>query len=89
MTRSARYHAKRRATLLERLGGECANCGSTDSLEVHHVHNDGEANRAKLGNAGEITRLLGLPIPELHEQVALLCQDDHITATSYRRRYMR
>ncbi len=89
MTRSARYHARRRTALLERLGGACAKCGTTDQLEVHHVHNDGQARRAAAGNAGEITRLLGLPIPDLNEQAQLLCADDHHTATAYRRRFMR
>jgi len=33
-----RYHRKRRA-LIDRLGGECVQCGSSEHLQFHHVDN--------------------------------------------------
>lgn len=80
----ARYHANRRKSLLSRLSPACESCGRipTPSLplgfmQVNHVHGHGGAQRAALGNAGEITRLLKLTDAELHAEVNALCVDCH------------
>lgn len=82
MTKSARYHARRRTLLLARLGGACESCFVRDaSLEIDHIHGGGNDARRSKGNAGEITRLLSLPDPILYATVQALCPPCHADKT--------
>ncbi len=77
-TADARYHARRRTRLFDRLGWTCARCGQGSlkpaSLHVDHVHGD----RNGVNTKQELTRLLRLSEAELHEQVQTLCPPCHI-----------
>lgn len=79
LTRSARYHARRRARLVRRLGSLCRSCGAGPgaTLQVAHLNGDGGLHRASRGSAGEITRLLSLADEELHREAALMCAPCH------------
>lgn len=82
MSKSARYHARRRVELLTRLGGSCNVCYTPDAmLEIDHIHGGGNEARRERGNAGEITRLLGLPLEALTAQVQALCPPCHADKT--------
>lgn len=83
-TPDARYHARRRARLVSALGSTCAGCGARSTLsrpagwlEIDHTHGGGTELRAANGNAGEVTRLLGLSESDLFAQVRLLCPACH------------
>lgn len=59
MTRSARYHARRRTAVLTLLGGACEECFTRDAaLEIDHVHSTGHAERRTYGHAEFISRIL-------------------------------
>lgn len=83
MTKYARYHANRRARLIERLGTACAECFIPDAqVEIDHIRGGGNEYRSARGNAGEISRLLSLPDHLLHEQAQLLCPPCHKAKTA-------
>lgn len=79
-SRSARYHARRRTRLMDRLGAICERCSDTERarLQIAHIHGDGGQHRKARGNAGEITRLLALPLEILTEEVTLMCAPCHV-----------
>lgn len=85
MTRSARYHARRRQRLFDRLGNTCNSCGFdslfTGPLQIDHRKGGGNENRRLRGTAGEITYLLSLPDSILHEFVQPLCEPCHEAKT--------
>jgi len=39
MVSTINYYYKKRAKLIDRLGGHCYRCGCVDDLEFHHVNN--------------------------------------------------
>jgi hypothetical protein len=96
-TRSARYHRRRKARLIARIGGEhlgclpvCAKCGygpqDGTPLQIAHMRGNGGVERKARGNAGEITRLLSLPEEILLDEVTLMCEPCHVahdTAAGY------
>lgn len=82
MSASARYHRRRRATLLARLGSACAHCRTQSGpLHVDHVYNNGVQARSTRGNAGEISYMLALPQPALRAYAQLLCVPCHDAKT--------
>lgn len=69
------YYRKRRAKIVEYMGGKCALCGSTDGLEVDHV------DRSKKSfSVGDRLTLESL-IEEL-EKCQLLCGECHKKKTA-------
>lgn len=78
LSRSARYHRTRRTRLLNALGRSCTFCGADVPVQIAHLHGNGGSQRRSLGNAGEITRLLGLSLEQLCQEVALLCGPCHV-----------
>lgn len=90
MTSSARYHARRKARLHDRLGRTCASCGFHESftgpMHVDHRFNNGIQARRERGTAGEITHMLALPDSILHEYAQLLCEPCHEDKTLRRSR---
>lgn len=86
MSKSARYHARRRTALIARLGSSCNECYTPDAmLEIDHIHGGGNEARRTRGNAGEITRLLNLPDEALHATVQVLCPPCHADKTALQR----
>lgn len=86
-TKSARYHARRRARLITALGGECVICqvqADVLRLEIDHIHGGGNEIRSRRGHAGEVSYLLALPSPTREEYVQLLCQPCHVRKTHKR-----
>lgn len=68
----ARYH-RRRAEIVQRLGGKCVKCGSIELLEIDHVD-----PKSKVHDFGK--RLAGLSAAKLEEEVKkaqLLCDPCH------------
>lgn len=65
-------HARRRARAVAALGGECAECGTTERLEIHHVHGDGVADREKRGTQKVLTAVI-----HGESGYRLLCKADH------------
>ena len=61
----ARYH-RRRNQLIEMLGGECVECGTTENLELDHVNRDTKRH--------DIGRLLAGASEAVYLAEASLCQ---------------
>lgn len=67
-----RYHRRRKETI-EKLGGQCAQCGSADSLQIDHI--DPATKEYDVGRG-----LAGLAAVKLEEEVKkcqLLCTPCH------------
>lgn len=77
-TKDARYHARRRSRLFDRIGWTCARCGQGSlkpaSLHVDHIHGDRQGVNTKV----ELARLLTLSNDELRRQVQTLCPPCHV-----------
>jgi 5-methylcytosine-specific restriction endonuclease McrA len=55
--RRRREAVQKRAELIQKLGGKCVECGSTEFLEIDHIH--GKAYEAsKLGSSDRIRRYM-------------------------------
>lgn len=73
---------ERRAFIFERLGGECANCGSKDRLEVDHI--DPTIKKWDVARA----QFLDGPLDRILEEIAkcqLLCHDCHVAKSKKNR----
>jgi 5-methylcytosine-specific restriction endonuclease McrA len=66
------YYQKRRSFLIEKLGGKCSYCGTTDNLQFDHIdHTKKEFSISEL-----ISKSLKRSLNEL-EKCQLLCKDCH------------
>lgn len=75
----ARRYLKRRTEIIERLGGRCSECGTTDDLHIDHIDHTKKTvnlNRRLAGIASwkleEETRKCQLLCREHHEQKSLV-----------------
>lgn len=91
-TPDARYHARRRARIVQALGHRCAECGFTPTpshpagaLEIDHTAGGGSALRAGGHTSREIGRLLALTPAQLAHEVRLLCGPCHAQAPTTHR----
>lgn len=75
---SKRDYARRRAAIMDRLGGACTHCQFSNprALEVHHRDGGGNAERERLGWRYHL-RLFKLPTDELRRDFELLCANCH------------
>lgn len=48
------YYHKKRAKIIEKLGGKCLKCGCADNLEIHHIKNK---HKEVMSGAGQLARL--------------------------------
>ena len=81
---SKSYHQKRydkrKREMIDYLGGECAECGATTSLEFDHIVREGKKfSITRLWN-----RRWGIIKPEL-DKCQLLCHDCHLEKTRLER----
>ena len=67
------HKARRRAQLIEMLGGCCVRCGSTEDLEFDHI--DPATKRFNIG--ADLTRSWAELVEEA-SRCQLLCREDHI-----------
>lgn len=74
--RNLGYYHQRRAAIIEQLGGRCAVCGSTENLEIDHIHSDDKA----FGVSEHITMSMSKVAAEL-TKCQLLCRSCHIKKT--------
>lgn len=69
------YYRQRRKELVERLGGECVECGAINDLQFHHV-NPEEGNETGMGGWNHL-----YAIEEDLEngvEIELLCRECHL-----------
>ena len=71
-----RYH-RRRAMIIENLGGECAHCSSTEQLEIDHI--DRSTKSFDIGKA--ISGWAEERIQRELDKCQLLCKDCHLEKT--------
>lgn len=82
--RSAQHRL--RGEVVERLGGRCAECGSTEQLEVDHVYGGGREARDAAGPWAELRRIRdALRLDPADPRYQLLCHDCHATKTAQER----
>ena len=70
------YYYVRRARIIEYLGGVCAECGTTENLEIDHVSREDKAF--------SISKNLTLSNPAVQEELSkcqLLCEEHHLAKT--------
>ena len=67
-----RYH-ERREQILEKLGGRCYQCGSTDDLELDHK----DPKKKKINLARRLSSISQIKLDEELKKVQLLCRECH------------
>ena len=80
---SARRIRVRRAALAV-LGGVCVQCGSTELLEIDHIHGGGDIHRKTENTGSYVWRLASTGVPD--PRLQLLCHDCHMIKTATEKR---
>lgn len=62
-----------RDKVIAKYGGKCQGCGSTNSLEIHHVNRDGKEERLKY-SPGDV---LAMALDDTDGRYQLLCKSCH------------
>lgn len=68
----AEYYHREREKIIQRLGGKCIACGTTENLEIHHIW---QYNGKRHHGRGRITRLLDWK--NNIDKITLLCRECH------------
>jgi hypothetical protein len=76
-------YAERKSSAIEKLGGKCVRCGSTDNLEFDHID-----ETTKFANMSDIFRMRQELIDAKLDKCQLLCHNCHMQKT-YEERHAR
>ena len=68
--------AKERERLFEIYGHECVRCGFSDkrALTLDHIHNNGNTERAELGERGVYRKAKAFHQPDMYQILCMNCQ---------------